>query len=123
MPKRNREPPPQNESIIVPTINQREPVISPSAQTSKPGLLGPNPVWKGQSNKARVHNPTNNIRIVIVGLGYVGLSTAVCLASKFHVTGIDYDPAKVALIGRGTAPFKEERLPSLLQKQVRTGML
>jgi UDPglucose 6-dehydrogenase len=85
--------------------------------------LGSIAVRKGRSKKARVHNPTNNTRIVIVGLGYVGLSTAVCLASKFHVTGVDYDPAKVTLIGRGTAPFKEEHLPSLLQRQVRNGML
>jgi UDPglucose 6-dehydrogenase len=121
--KRNREHPPENESILVPTINQREPVVSSSAQTSKPRPLGPIAVRKAQLNKARVHNPTNDIRIVIVGLGYVGLSTAACLASKFHVTGVDYDPAKVALIEHGTAPFKEELLPSLLQKHVRTGML
>ena len=36
-----------------------------------------------------IREKANEPRIAIVGLGYVGLSTAACLASKFHVTGID----------------------------------
>ncbi|OLC43610.1 MAG: hypothetical protein AUH74_01925 [Nitrospirae bacterium 13_1_40CM_4_62_6] len=62
-------------------------------------------------------------RIAIVGLGYVGLSTAACLASKFHVTGIDLDPAKVGLIGQAKAPFLETGLQPLLEEHVPNGRL
>ena len=66
---------------------------------------------------------TDEPRITIVGLGYVGLSTAACLASKFHVTGIDLDLAKIGLIGQGRAPFLEKGLQPLLEAHVRNGML
>ena len=66
---------------------------------------------------------TDEPRITIVGLGYVGLSTAACLASKFHVTGIDLDLAKIGLIGKGRAPFLEKGLQPLLEAHVRNGML
>src|SRR5881397_3551751 len=59
----------------------------------------------------------------VVGLGYVGLSTAACLASKFHVIGVDLDKEKVKLIGRGVAPFREKGLSPLLRKHVQSGML
>ncbi len=66
---------------------------------------------------------TDEPRIAIVGLGYVGLSTAACLASKVHVTGIDLDLAKIGLIGQGRAPFLEKGLQPLLEAHVRNGML
>src|SRR5881409_3465931 len=59
----------------------------------------------------------------MVGLGYVGLSTAACLASKFHVIGVDLDKEKVKLIGRGVPPFREKGLSPLLRKHVQSGML
>lgn len=37
-----------------------------------------------------------NPKIVVVGLGYVGLPLAVALASRFKVTGIDIDPRRIA---------------------------
>ena len=40
-------------------------------------------------------------RIVIVGLGYVGLPLAVALARKFDVTGIDKDSARIAELREG----------------------
>jgi UDP-N-acetyl-D-galactosamine dehydrogenase len=40
-------------------------------------------------------------RVAVVGLGYVGLPLAVCLAKKFAVTGFDIDPAKVARLAGG----------------------
>src|SRR5207247_8447425 len=52
-----------------------------------------------------------------------GLSTAACLASKFHVTGIDLDLAKIGLIEKGRAPFREKGLQPLLEAHVRNGML
>ncbi len=104
-------------------IHDRQSLVPLGQKVLKPKLAMPNIVRRSQPDKTRPQKPTNNIRVVIVGLGYVGLSTAVSLASKFHVIGVDSDPMKVALIGHGTAPFREEGLPSLLRKQVRTGTL
>jgi len=40
-------------------------------------------------------------RIVVIGLGYVGLPLAVALARKFAVTGFDVDQARIAELERG----------------------
>jgi UDP-N-acetyl-D-galactosamine dehydrogenase len=40
-------------------------------------------------------------RIVVIGLGYVGLPLAVALARKFHVTGLDIDSTRVAELRDG----------------------
>jgi len=34
-------------------------------------------------------------RIVVIGLGYVGLPLAVALARKFGTTGLDVDPQRI----------------------------
>ena len=58
--------------------------------------------------------------ISIVGLGYVGLSTAVCLASRgFDVTGVDIDTGKVAALEKGVSTIHEEGLESLLRRSLR----
>ena len=62
-------------------------------------------------------------RVCVVGLGYVGLSTAACLAERFDVTGVDVDRKKVKMIGEGVAPFSEKSLAPLLRRQVRSGSL
>lgn len=54
-------------------------------------------------------------RVVIVGLGYVGLPLAVLAKEQgFDVTGIDLDKSKIAKINKGKSPitdeFVEERL-------------
>lgn len=59
-------------------------------------------------------------RVGIIGLGYVGLSTAVCFASKgIKTIGLDIDAEKLSLIGRGKAPFAEEGLTALLSRSIR----
>ena len=40
-------------------------------------------------------------RIVVVGLGYVGLPLAVALARKFEVTGFDVDAGRIAQLRSG----------------------
>lgn len=89
----------------------------------KPRHRSSEAVERDRPAKTEAHKPRHDTQVVIVGLGYVGLSTAACLASKFQVTGIDLDRAKVELIGRGVVPFKEKSLSPLLRKHVRTGML
>ena len=56
---------------------------------------------------------TTDPRIVVVGLGYVGLPLAVALAGHFDVTGLDVDAARVAELGEGvdrTNEVEPERL-------------
>ena len=58
--------------------------------------------------------------IAFVGLGYVGRSTAVCLASKgFRVHGGDVDEARVRSIGKGVSPIHEAGLERLLRASLR----
>lgn len=63
-------------------------------------------------------------QIGIIGVGYVGLTTAACLAEMgHHVIGIDTDQQKVALLGQGQIPFSEPQLPELVERNLRAGSL
>lgn len=54
--------------------------------------------------------------VVVIGTGYVGLGTAGLLAHIGHqVTGIDIDPAKVAMLRAGEVPIHEPGLEQLLK--------
>ena len=58
----------------------------------------------------------------VVGLGFVGLATAVCFAKLgMRVLGIDIDRKKVSMISKGSAPFHEPRLEALLRESIRNG--
>src|SRR3954463_11012623 len=46
-------------------------------------------------------------RIVVVGLGYVGLPLAVALARSFDVTGLDVDAGRVEQLKQGIARTNE----------------
>jgi UDPglucose 6-dehydrogenase len=62
--------------------------------------------------------------ISIIGMGYVGLSTAIGFASKGHnIIAHDIDEEKVALINDGVAPFYEPNLTNVLQKVIKNGNL
>ena len=59
------------------------------------------------------------MRVGIVGAGYVGLTTAVCLATGGHdVVCADLDPDRVSALSRGQMPFVEPQLPALLRRAV-----
>ncbi|MCS7365576.1 MAG: UDP-glucose/GDP-mannose dehydrogenase family protein [archaeon GB-1867-035] len=56
-------------------------------------------------------------KVSVFGLGYVGLTFSVCLASRgFNVVGVDVDTVKVKLINSGETPFYESKLKDLLTK-------
>jgi len=58
--------------------------------------------------------------IVVVGLGYVGLTLGLELAREgFQVTGVDVDAARVAAIRGGDAHVHEQGLAELLREQLR----
>ncbi|MET8339278.1 nucleotide sugar dehydrogenase [Streptosporangium canum] len=64
------------------------------------------------------------MRISVFGLGYVGCVSAACLAASGHeVIGVDVNPTKIELIGRGQAPVVEERIGELTAEVVRAGAL
>ena len=55
------------------------------------------------------------MKISIFGVGYVGLTTAACLANLGHnVICIDIDQEKIRLLEEGKAPFFEPGLPELV---------
>src|SRR3954462_11562173 len=57
------------------------------------------------------------MKVSIIGTGYVGLVTGVCLADRGHdVVCVDVDATKVDAINRGVAPIHERGLPELLAK-------
>jgi len=63
------------------------------------------------------------MKISVVGTGYVGLVSGVCLAEKGHqVTCVDIDPAKVEQINQGIPPIYEDGLEALLQKNIGNGL-
>ncbi len=62
--------------------------------------------------------------IGILGLGYVGTTTAACLARDGHrVVGVDIDPEKVAAVARGRSPVVEPGVEELLAAAARAGRL
>ena len=64
------------------------------------------------------------MKIAVVGSGYVGLVTGVCLARDGHdVTCIDKDAAKIELMRRGTCPIYEDELEGLMNESLRAGKL
>lgn len=63
-------------------------------------------------------------RIVVLGLGYIGLPTAAVLArAGCRVTGVDLDPHKVEAVNHGTLPFVEPDLDHVLRDVVAAGRL
>jgi UDPglucose 6-dehydrogenase len=63
-------------------------------------------------------------RIAVVGAGYVGVTTAVCLVSKGHtVVCADNDGSKVDRLSRGLPTFFEEGLGQLLNEGLSSGQL
>ena len=54
------------------------------------------------------------MNLTVIGTGYLGATHAACLAACGHdVVGIDTDPARVAVLGSGRAPFHEPGLDAL----------
>ncbi len=59
------------------------------------------------------------MRIAVIGTGYVGLVSGVCLAEAGHdVLCVDIDPDKIAKIRLGVPPIHERDLPELLRRHI-----
>jgi len=63
---------------------------------------------------ATIENLTGR-RVAVIGTGYVGLTTGVCLAYLGHdVSCVDADPEKIATLEAGKTPIYEPHLTELL---------
>lgn len=55
--------------------------------------------------------------IVIVGIGYVGLSNAILLARNNNVIAFDIDNEKVSMVNQGLSPLSEKEISEYLVKK------
>lgn len=64
------------------------------------------------------------MKITVIGTGYVGLSTGVCLSEiGHHVTCMDVDEKKINLLRQGISPIYEPGLDQLITKNTTSGNL
>jgi len=54
--------------------------------------------------------------ICILGLGYIGLPTALLFAQNFQVTGVDVNTSIIKSLQKGKLPFEEKDLPELYSR-------
>jgi UDP-N-acetyl-D-mannosaminuronic acid dehydrogenase len=77
-------------------------------------------------NELRQKIKNKSVKVVVIGLGYVGLPLA-CLLAKagFSVVGINRGKEKVDLVNKGKSPIKgkEPGLDQLLEKVIKSGKL
>src|SRR5271166_3714256 len=68
--------------------------------------------------------PKDKVRIAVLGLGHVGLPTALGFVEMgWEVIGADDDDSKVAMIQSGRTPFYEPGLDQLLARGLQSGRL
>src|SRR5512136_218980 len=64
------------------------------------------------------------MRVCVIGTGYVGLVTGVCLSQiGHHVICVDNNEEKVKLMKSGQSPIYEPGLSELMQSNFHTGRL
>jgi GDP-mannose 6-dehydrogenase len=64
------------------------------------------------------------MKVAILGLGYVGMTAAACLASQGHeVLGVDPNDTKVDMVTSGKSPITEPGLDELVAEGVSKGLL
>jgi UDPglucose 6-dehydrogenase len=64
------------------------------------------------------------MKVSVIGTGYVGLVSGVCLAEKGHqIICVDVDQAKVDKINKGIPPIYEAGLEELLQKNIHKNLV
>jgi UDPglucose 6-dehydrogenase len=64
------------------------------------------------------------MNLTMIGTGYVGLVTGVCLANTGNnVTCLDVDEAKIAKLRKGVCPIYEPGLTELLERNIQAGRL
>ena len=79
----------------------------------------------GKNGEGNIYEKEGQLpRVTVIGIGYLGLTHAVCLADLGHeVLAIDVDAEKIAMAASGEAPFFEPGLEPLLRKNLDAGRL
>src|SRR6266852_9984746 len=95
----------------------------PSGDSMKPRSWRPCHACRSRSSQ----NPSedrNPVKISVIGAGYVGLTTAACLAEIGHdVRCADNDETKLTFLPSGQMPFFEPHLKELVLKNCKAGRL
>ena len=64
------------------------------------------------------------MKVCVIGTGYVGLVTGVCLAEIGHdVICVDKDEKKISSLKKGQVPIFEKGLEELVKKNISSGKL
>jgi UDPglucose 6-dehydrogenase len=64
------------------------------------------------------------MNVAVLGTGYVGLVTGVCLADfGLHVTCVDKDEARIRTLAEGAVPMHEPQLAEMLRKNLLDGRI
>lgn len=64
------------------------------------------------------------MKITVIGLGYVGIVAASCLANRGHyVTGVDVDPERVMILQSGRLPIYEPGLEQVMEAAIGSELL
>lgn len=67
---------------------------------------------------------SNATQVGVVGAGYVGLTTAVCVAGRgLNTVAVDVDAARVQKLAAGVSTLDEPELPKLLRDGISQGLL
>ena len=104
-----------------PSEHRVRPLLRPAPQ-SLPGRGDPaaHPDLRGEGyflGSPPLRQRNSFMRIAVIGSGYVGLVSALCLAEIGHyVVSVDIDASKVSQLERGEVPIHERWLPELLQR-------
>lgn len=68
------------------------------------------------ASDAPAENDEDQLEVCVLGLGYVGLPTALLMARSHGVVGVDVDPERVATLRDGELPFDEPGLAELFDE-------
>ena len=72
--------------------------------------------------RTKLKNQRNNM-VNVIGLGYIGLPTALMMASHgVEVVGTDYNKKLVDTLNAGKTTFKEDGLDELFANAVKAGI-
>ena len=97
-------------------------IQSEMATLSSKKFLAATKMSKSQSINMQAKKGTNMGKVSVLGLGYIGLPTAIVLAdSGFEVTGVDIDKARVDQINSGDPVIHEPAIYEKLQIALGSG--
>jgi UDPglucose 6-dehydrogenase len=80
--------------------------------------------WPGCGQPTRGNQVRGDMRISVIGTGYLGAVHAACMAELGHeVLGVDSDSSKIDALGAGHSPFYEPGLADILVSNLQAGRL